>query len=116
MRWVIYYGDHTVTRDCDCAPELVRKRDVQVIAVEDDETGQAFVRNNDYYWWDYGMNCWAGGDVFGLWDYLIEPGVKVVLFGRTIANDEYREILTKAMSGDDGYMPRKSARHHWERK
>lgn len=115
-KWIIYYGDGSKVYDKDCNPEDVPRRDIQVITVEDEDVGQAFVRNSDYYWWDYKMNCWSGGDIFGLFDYLIEPGVKIVLFGRTITNDEYREILSRAMNETDGYMPRKSARHGWERK
>lgn len=114
-RWCIYYADGSFLRDCDISPENVPRRGIQVIAVEDNDAGQAFLRNNDYYWWDYEIDSWSSGDIFGLFDYLLEPGVKIVLFGRTISNDEYRAIMIKAVSGDD-YLPRKSARHEWERK
>lgn len=115
-KWLIYYGDGTKVYDQDCSPEFVPKRDVQVITVEDRDSGQLFLRSDDYYWWDYRIGRWSSGDIFGLFDYLVEPGIKVVLFGRTIGNEEYRKIMDLAMSDENQYMPRKSAYHPYERR
>jgi hypothetical protein len=113
MKWVIYYGDDTTVNDGQLLPADVPKRNVQVIAQEDADCGQHFLRSNDYYWWN-GIH-WEGGDLFGLYDYLIDPGYKVVLFGRTVTNNEYQTIYNRALAGSE-YLPRKSARREWERK
>lgn len=66
-------------------------RDVQVILQEDDK-GPYFQSGADYYvWWD---ERWLGVDLFGLFDYLMDSGL--VLFGRTITNEEYQAIYQEA--------------------
>jgi hypothetical protein len=105
MRWIIYYGDGTEYSNQDGSVFDAPARNVQVIAQEDPDTGQTFARSSDYYWWtDAG---WHSGDWFGLFDYLVEPGPKKVLFGRTIGNREYEAILQKALNNT--YLPPKSA-------
>lgn len=105
MKWIIYYGNDFSVTDQDATPFRVPGRNVQVIAQEDPDTGQTFVRSNDYYWWtDQG---WQGGDIFGLFDYLADPGYKRVLFGRTIGNREFEQVLQKALNNT--YLPKKSA-------
>lgn len=114
MKYIIWYGDGSIYRDDYGPPELAPKRGIQVISQEDPDTGQSFTRSNDFYWWtDKG---WQGGDLFGLFDYLIEPGSKVVLFGRTIGNREFTGILQHALNDDSGYLPPKSAWHERERR
>jgi hypothetical protein len=81
---------------------------VQTIAQVNKLTGRRIERENDYYiWTDHG---WRGCDQFGLFDYLIEPGFKVVLFGRSLSNEEYKEVLDRACNDPD--LPAKSA---WEK-
>jgi hypothetical protein len=52
-------------------------------------------------------------DKFGLFDYLIEPGFKVVLFGRTLTDDEYRAVWDKVCRDPD--LPPKSGKLRGER-
>jgi hypothetical protein len=111
-RWVIYYGDGSTQSSEDCSPWEVPARNVQIIAQEDESVGQRFERSSDYYWWT--EEGWRGGDIFGLFDYLIEPGHKRVLFGRSINLSEYQAIVQRAQVTD--LLPRKSAWHEWERK
>lgn len=113
-QWIIYYGDGTLYRDCDGSPYDAPTRNVQVIAEADADTGQTFVRSSDYYWYQPDADLWQGGDWFGLFDYLIEPGPKRVLFGRTIGNRDYERILIAALDND--YLPPKSAWQPNERK
>lgn len=66
----------------------------------------------DYYWPLSGE--WWGGDLFGLFQYLIEPGWSKVLFGQTIGNREFRAVLKRACEDPD--FPVKSGWRRDERK
>ena len=111
MKWKIWYGDRSTFSNRDGEPQDAPGRNLQAIAQEDEQTGYSVARSNDFYWWSDG---WQGGDLFGLWDYLQEPGLKVVKFGRTVSNREFQRILREIAA--DTYLPPKSARHEWERK
>lgn len=104
MKWKIFYSDGSAYTDEDGAPELAPKRGVQVIAIACEITGYRFEREEHHYIWKDG---WFATDNFGLFDYLIDPGYKIVLFGRTLSTKEYKAILSKAMQ--DNYLPHKSA-------
>lgn len=113
MQWKIYYSDGTYSSE-DGPPELAPKRDVQTIAVADDTVGRRIERGNDYYIYDKSRGTWRGVDQFGLFDYLILPGSKIVLFGRTLSDDDYRAVWKRAAHDLD--LPAKSAFHPDERK
>jgi hypothetical protein len=105
INWRVYYGDGSTYSDADGPPELAPKRDVQTIAQRNEIVGRRIERGNDYYiWTDHG---WRGCDQFGLYDYLIQPGFKVVLFGRSLSDGEYRAVLDRACK--DPGLPAKSA-------
>jgi len=111
MRWQIFYGDGSDYKDCDGPPELAPKRNVQTIANENELVGRRLERGDNFYvWTEHG---WRGCDQFGLFDYLIDPGAKVVLFGKSLSDGEYRAILDLSARSD--YLPQKSARHPEER-
>lgn len=84
----IYYGDGTIWEGEGKPPS----RDVQVILQRDSQVGYYLETGKDFYVLRDGI--WLGVDIFGLFDYLMDSGV--VLFGRTINNDEYRDILKQA--------------------
>ena len=106
MRWRIYYGDGS-TWDAEQGAFDAPTRNVQMVAVADPDHGWYLCRSNDYYWL-LPNDTWQGGDIFGLWDYLIEPGAKRVLFGRTITNREFEAILLGAYN--DPAIPQKTGR------
>jgi len=105
--WKIFYGDGSTYSDKDGLPELAPKRDVQIIGADCEIAGRRFERETDYYIWTPERGGWRGVDKFGLFDYLIDSGYKIVLFGKMLNNKEYRKILDKATN--DSYLPRKSA-------
>ena len=109
MKWKIYYGDgSTYGGPVEDAPA----RNVQVIIVEDKDAGWITQAGTDYYIWNRGR--WWGVDLFGMYDYLIEDGWKRVLFGRTLAKDEYQAIFKRA--SDDMQFERKTAFANRERR
>lgn len=113
--WKVWYDDREPFTSSDGPPELAPKRGVQCVVVSDRDHGWYFCRSNDFYIWaEYdGTMGWQGVDYFGLWDYLQAPGSKVVLFGRTIGNVEYRQLLNRATN--DPELPQKTAYHAEER-
>lgn len=103
--WRIYYSDGTHYDNLSGGPEDAPARDVQVVAVADYKVGVYFLTGHDYYIFQDGV--WFGVDRFGLFDYLIEPGWKRVLFGRTIRSAEYDMIVRAALADPD--LPHKSS-------
>ena len=78
---------------------------MQIIPHSCELTGFSVEREEHYYVW-VGPG-WRAVNQFGLYDYLIDPGFKIVLFGRTLSHEEYRAILGKATADPD--LPKKSA-------
>lgn len=105
MDWRIYYGDGSTFSDQDGKPEDAPCRNVQAIAQVAPDVGWYLCRSDDFY--AYLEKGWQGLDSFGLWDYLAEPGLKIVKFGRTLHYPDYEEVLNKALNDPD--LPRKSA-------
>lgn len=113
MEWKIFYSNSTYS-DLDGPPELAPKRDVQTIAVKSESAGRRIERGSDFYIWTPDNGVWRGVDFFGLYDYMIEPGMKIVLFGRVLSDDEYSQIWLRAAHDPD--LPPKSAYLPDERK
>lgn len=113
--WIVY-GDGWERTSEDCAPEDVPGWGVLVIAQSHDQVGTELVHGGTkapgvgYYWYEDGM--WYGGDFVGLVDYLANPGLKIVKFGRTIPSEEFHKVCHKA--ANDPRLPRKSARFNHE--
>ncbi len=105
LRWRIYYGDGTTFDARDGGAFEAPARNVQMIAVADPDHGWYLCRSNDFYWW-LPNDTWQGGDMFGLFDYLIEPGQKRVLFGRTIGHEAFAAIKPRAYEDPD--IPQKT--------
>lgn len=106
LKWKIFYGDGSTATDQEYEPENVPKRNVQVVVMEDLDHGRYIDRGNDFYLWrDWG--AWYSSDIYGLWDYLEQPGAKIVLFGRSLPNKEFKRLQTMAI--DDDYLPEKTS-------
>lgn len=113
-KWKIFYGDSTTFTDEDGRPEDAPCRNVQAIIQPAFRVGKAVCRQDDYYIYSESMGGWQGVDKFGLYDYLSEPGVKIVKFGRTINSEEYSKLMV--LVKEDTYLPPKSAWEPNERK
>ncbi len=88
--FTIYYSDGTYTGD----PENAPTRDVQVIIQPCPKVGWTTLHSTDYYLWR--ADRWRVADNFGLWDYMVQPGWKRVLFGRTLDDEEFRKVYYRA--------------------
>jgi hypothetical protein len=107
MKWRIYYGDGSHYDSRDGSAFDAPGRNVQMIAGPDPDHGWYMWRSTDFYLYLEAEDRWIGADIFGLWDYLIEPGPKKVLFGRTISNADFQKILIHADNDPD--IPKKTA-------
>lgn len=108
--WKIFYPNSTYTG----APELAPKTGVQAIIVSDERVGRRVERADDFYIWAPENGGWRGANHFRLSEYLQEPGYKIVLFGRTISDDDYAEVMRRAT--DDKDLPPKSGWAKGERR
>jgi len=116
MKWKIYYGDDSTFSDQDGTPWIAPARDVQVIVMTSKDHGWRTQAGSDYYVWDDRGNGarWWGVDQFGMYDYLLDPGYKRVLFGRTVTSDRFSEIYSRASVDPD--FPKKTSNANKERK
>lgn len=105
IEWKVYYGDGSSISDIQTDAHLIPGRNVVCIVNKHPEVGMQIVTRHDYYWFD---KIWFGGDLFGLYDYLLTPGWKKVLFGRTIPTEQYEDIVKLALTDED--FPAKSAK------
>lgn len=111
----VYYGDGSTYQgqgedDVDCVPTS----NVQVIIQSSKEHGWQAMSDSHYYIWRFGRWWTVDMQGFGLFEYLLEPGWKKVLFGRTLPTEEYQKIIQQAMSDPD--MPPKTGGPKRERK
>lgn len=106
--WRIYYGNGETFADEDGVPSGEQARNIQAIVQSDKRVGWHIQHSADYYIWRDG--AWLGVDIFGLFDFLLDSGL--VLFGRTIGNDEYQEVFRRAKAEMD---TNKTAFRHGER-
>lgn len=104
MRWRIYYGDESIYESEN--PWDAPGSNVQMIANADPNHGWALEMGRDYYWYEEEVDQWFNGDLFGLYDYLLRPGRKKVLFGRTLGEEQYKKILKRALN--DQTLPQKT--------
>lgn len=116
LTWKIYYGDGQTYSSLDGAIEDTPTTDVQVIILIDRDHGWTTQTGTDYYVWDNRGNGprWWGVDYPGYIDYLIEPGWKKVLLGRTIPSDIFNSIYKRASEDPD--FPKKTSFSNKERK
>lgn len=107
-RWKIYYGDGSTFSNEDGEYYMAPTLCVQAIVLGDEDVGRLLIHGFTSYWWLYGE--WFGGDRNGEFQYDIKRGVlKYKVFGETISNKKFDEILKRAMTDD--YFPMKSAIH-----
>lgn len=89
----IYYdGGSVYSGDVWNAPSF----GVLVIVERDIDHGRRLVAEKDYYIWDVDNSRWWAVDYMGLIDYLARPGYRKVLFGRTVPNEEWYRVYTRA--------------------
>ncbi|TAK45254.1 MAG: hypothetical protein EPO27_10565 [Betaproteobacteria bacterium] len=92
--WRIYYGDGSTFSSEDGGVDVAPRGNVQRVAYYDSDGRRHQCHDRDYYYPD--GDRWFGVDLSGLFQYLYEPGMKAVFFGRTIPDAKYRRIASIA--------------------
>jgi len=105
MRWRIYYGDGSVFSNRDGTAFDAPAINVQVIAQEsDNDAGRILMHGTSlraYYCWRDDEKQWYCTDEVGFYDYMmLMLGPKRVLFGRTLRNEAFYEVMKVAI--DEG--------------
>lgn len=111
-RWEIFYGDGSMFSDEDGSPEDAPTRNVQCIVCADSLHGWVIVSREDFFVWWPEHGEWMGVDKFGLYDYLIEGGRRVVKFGRTLPTADFQKIHERAARSKRGMFDRKKQRRY----
>lgn len=111
LQWRLYYEDGTTYDNLQGDEFNAPAVGLICIVNKDEQHGTNLVALNDYYW--FRNNMWFGGDKFGLYDYLCQMGQKKVVFGRTVSNERYHEVIKQATNDPD--FPPKSARSPQEK-
>jgi hypothetical protein len=98
--WKIFYDNgSTYHGDPFLAPGL----GVIAIVNRDSDHGRYIRVGHDYYW--YEDSKWGGGDIFGLFDYLVRPGARKIIFGRTTDNQTFARVYQQALDDPD-FLPK----------
>lgn len=103
--WKIFYEDDTYSSN-DGLPENAIKTGVQAIIVSDGRVGRRIESTEDFYIWTPENGGWRGANHFRMSEYLYGKGFKIVLFGRTLTNEAYAEVMQRA--AHDLELPPKS--------
>jgi len=103
--WKVYYGDGSALSNEQVEADHLPGRNVVCVVNRHPDVGKQIVTRHDYYWFE---QVWFGGDLFGLYDYLLLPGWKKVLFGRTLPTKDYEDVIKAALNDKD--FPAKSAK------
>ena len=108
MRFRIYYDDGSTYSDRDGEPFYARPYGVEVVAIESASapSGVALQHGlpakHNWVWKNDGLEpaqepIWHLVDEAGLWDYLLMyRGPKAVLIGRTIRNEAFWALMSRA--------------------
>lgn len=112
IRWRVYYVDGKTFSHADGEPQDAPGGGVAAVAQEDDVVGVAIHHQDNFYCFDEQFGGWCGMDVFGLTQYLMKPGFKIVKLGESMVTADYLRLIDGIRKDPD--LPAKSARYPWE--
>lgn len=112
MRWRIFYVDETTFSNADGEPQDAPGGGVLAVAQDDANVGTVIHHLCDFYVFDKQFGGWYGIDVFGLTQYFMKPGYKIVKIAESTTVEKYRALI--ASLRDDPQLPPKSAHYPWE--
>jgi hypothetical protein len=95
--WRVYYGDGSVYTSEDGSALEAPRVNVQVIAQEDPSMGWELLSEADYYYFEPETRNWYIADLFTVWDVLIRSRQPLIMFGRMVTEDEFREIVLRVL-------------------
>ncbi len=94
--WKIYYGNGLTFSSAEGDPFHAPGNNAQVV-----NNGGGLQSGKTAYYWN-AESGWNGCDSPGLWDYLLlYIGPKAIVFGRSIRDDAFWEIMKRAIKERD---------------
>ena len=120
LSWTIYYkaGDGIDSiSNLDCKVENLPGGDVLAICQVDDLVGYEILTGaqaygKDFFWFDFQSSSWFVGDVFGLSQYIMEPGLQKILLGRAVSRKDWNRMQEQIIE----HWGKKFSFHHGERR
>jgi hypothetical protein len=99
LKWRIYYGNGEVFSNLDGEAHDAPRVDVQVIVQKDASMGWELISESDLYYYEEKRRGFYACNPTGstLWDHLMRAKYPLVLMGRMITEDEYREIVQRVL-------------------
>jgi hypothetical protein len=93
-RWWVVFGDRNIVAGSGAADAYaVPGRDVQAVISPCPDHGWELWSRGEFYVFLPSADAWRPVDQWGLFDYLLEPGPRKVLFGRTMFDPEFYALL-----------------------
>lgn len=114
MRWKVFYVNGYSFSHVDGEPQDAPGGGVVAVVQEDDTVGVLVHRGTDFYVFDEFYGGWYGLDVFGLTQYLMRPGLKIVKVAEAMSTQAFKQMMADIQA--DPNLPKKSARYSWEAK
>jgi len=95
--WKIYYGNNSTFDNFNGPPEAAPSTGVIAIACYDCDSRRRILSQKDFYWWvDGWVPSWVAGDQYGMLQYMMQPGLKIIKFGTSVDDRVWREIIASA--------------------
>lgn len=117
--WTIHYAGGLTFSSEQGGPEESPGLGVLAVVIPDDTTGYRVMHGGGphygqgTYWWEKGQ--WFIGDVFGMTQYLAEPGWKIIRLGRTVTKDAWAQLwqrIEEAHGKKSSWWPREPRGPH----
>jgi len=112
VRWKVFYVNGFSFSHVDGEPQDAPGGGVTAVVQEDETVGLLIHRGTDFYVFDEYYGGWVGMDVFGLTQYLMRPGMKIVKVAEAMSTAAYKQMMADIRA--DPHLPEKSARYPWE--
>lgn len=96
---MVFYGDGSTFSAEDGDPFSAPGENVQTIIRPDPDHNWRAINGCHAYGWEDrgdGLEWWGLQTESDLVQYLLRPGPRKVLYGRTLSNERYREIIAQA--------------------
>lgn len=109
--WRIYYSDGSTFDSDDGSAEDAPSTGVICVKQKNPLSTWTLVSMRDYYLWHDGQ--WWEADTPGFWQYMFKSGAKVALFGESVPDEVFNDVINRAR--DDADFGEKSSIHLRER-
>jgi len=111
VKWQIFYESDTFS-NAEGDPQDAPGGGVQAVAQQDDEAGVVIHHGSDFYVFDEKYGGWYGLDHFGLVQYILVPGSKIIKLAESMTTEKYLSLLKRIRENPN--LPSKSAHYPWE--